>query len=295
MQPPLLKNAIAFLQRKLPRATVLNNELTFTDRENGEILFKVWPMIAQDPDSGVKQRAIAIVDIGLRNTLKPIAQNAQASFSQLDKDILIGFGNAKKPKGHPIATPQMTFAPKIILYTNRMHIPFEDVMNVFGAEKIMVEIVDESELYKTLFVSYGGTDEAAASEITKFLKGKGIKTWFFPDDALPGEKLHRMMHEGVNSHDRVLLICSKGALNRPGVLNEIERVLEREANEGGADILIPVTLDGYVFDEWAPDKADVAAQVRSRVITRIDIDGGDEEQVKKQLEKLAMALSKVRG
>ena len=41
-------------------------------------------------------------------------------------------------------------------------------------------------------------------------------------NAKPGDKLHRMMHEGVNKYDHVLLICSENSLVRPGVLNEIE-------------------------------------------------------------------------
>ena len=77
-----------------------------------------------------------------------------------------------------------------------------------------------------------------------------------------------MMHDGVNNHDRVLLVCSEESLTRVGVLNEIERVLEREAKEGGSEVLIPITLDDYVYGDWAPDRKDIADQIRSRVITK---------------------------
>lgn len=76
-----------------------------------------------------------------------------------------------------------------------------------------------------------------------------------------------MMHDHINNHDRVLLLCSKAALSRLGVLNEIERVLEREAKEGGNEILIPVTIDDYVYGDWAPKHSDLAAQLRTRVIS----------------------------
>jgi hypothetical protein len=85
---------------------------------------------------------------------------------------------------------------------------------------------------------------------------------------LPGQKLHRVMHEQINNHDRVLLVCSEHSLSRLGVLNEIERVLEREAREGGKEILIPITLDDHVYQDWAQDRPDLAQQIRSRVITK---------------------------
>lgn len=119
---------------------------------------------------------------------------------------------------------------------------------------------------QSVFISYGGPDEDFARQLVEFLREKQVKTWFFPDDALPGQKLHRVMHDGVHQHDRVLLICSKASLDRSGVKNEIERVLEREAREGGSSLLIPVTLDSHVFSDWAPDRPDLASQLRTRVI-----------------------------
>jgi hypothetical protein len=97
------------------------------------------------------------------------------------------------------------------------------------------------------------------------------------------------MHDEINKHDRVLLICSKAALSRPGVLNEIERVLEREAREGGREILIPIALDDYVKSEWAPGRPDLAAQIRTRVIATIDMSCGVSGP-RAQLDKLVKAL-----
>lgn len=146
---------------------------------------------------------------------------------------------------------------------------------------------------KSLFISYGEPDKEDARKINAYLKRKGIRTWFFEDDALPGEKLHRVMHVGVNTHDRVLLLCSEASLSRPGVMNEIERVLEREAKEGGSDILIPLALDHYVYKDWAPSRLDIAAQVRSRVIAGVNM-YGDQDQLHKQLDKVVLAVSRSR-
>nr|WP_301952778.1 toll/interleukin-1 receptor domain-containing protein [Aeromonas hydrophila] len=142
-------------------------------------------------------------------------------------------------------------------------------------------------MYNSIFISYGGPDQEAATILNRDLKAVGVSTWFFPEDSIPGQKLHRMMHEGVNKHDKVLLICSRESLTRNGVLNEIERVLEREAKEGGADILIPVTLDDYIFNEWNPERADIAEQLKTRVIINVDPTSDNYGQA---IEKLVKSL-----
>jgi hypothetical protein len=93
-----------------------------------------------------------------------------------------------------------------------------------------------------------------------------VSTFFFPNDAPPGAKLHHVMRDGVNYYDRVVLVCSQASLNRSGVLNEIEEALQREAREGGRAILIPITIDDYVFSDWAPNYPGIAQAVRDRVI-----------------------------
>lgn len=291
----LTKNAIAFLQGRFSSASVVSNESQLAHGRADQVVLNFTLLIVQDPRSGIKQRALAIADLGQQQQHLPfLAENLEKAFDPVDKGIQVEFGNAN-PKGHSIDTTQMTFAPRLILYTNDLKGSYQSVMDIFESAGQLVDIVDECELFSTLFISYGGPDEEAARRINQFLRGKGIKTWFFPDNALPGQKLHRMMHDGVNNHDRVLLICSAQSLSRPGVLNEIERVLEREAREGGSEILIPVTLDGFVYQEWAPTRPDVAQQVRSRVIGQIELTNPSQDAVNAQLEKLANALSRRHG
>ncbi|WP_049630832.1 toll/interleukin-1 receptor domain-containing protein [Cellvibrio sp. pealriver] len=283
----LRKNAIAFLQKRFPSAPVLNNEITFFSTDGSES-FKIWPMIAQDPLSGMKQRAIAIEQLGSKDEIYDIALHMDKLFSDLDSSVYVKMGNSLKPAGNEIDTNQMIFSPRVILYTNKIITSMENVFQTFNSVNTLIDLIDESKIYKTLFVSYGGTDEISAIKINKKIKAKGIKTWFFPDDANPGDKLHRMMHDGVNNHDRVLLICSRESLNRPGVLNEIERILEREAREGGSEILIPVTLDDYVYTEWAPNRSDIANQIRSRVIIKLETES---DQFDNSIEKLVKILT----
>jgi uncharacterized protein YjbI with pentapeptide repeats len=122
-------------------------------------------------------------------------------------------------------------------------------------------------LLQSTFISYGGPDEAFARKLNEALEQRGVTTFFFKDDAPPGERLHRVMRKGVNEHDRTILICSEASLQRPGLLNELEETLTREARDGGKTYLIPVRLDDFVLKSWAPATSDLAQRVRERVIS----------------------------
>lgn len=185
----------------------------------------------------------------------------------------------------PIGT--MPMAPKIFIYTNKLYTSMKDIKTAFAIFQpdSFIDVIEESNLHKTLFISYGGPDEKIAKRINTAIKSRGVETWFFPENSIPGDKLHRMMSEAVYKYDRTLLICSKESISRYGVLNEVERMLEREASEGGSNIIIPVTLDNYIFDEWNPERKDIKQQVLSRVVIKIN-----DENFESEIEKILLAL-----
>lgn len=123
-----------------------------------------------------------------------------------------------------------------------------------------------SSSYLSAFISYGGPDESFAKHLYLELQRHGVPSFLFAENAPLGKKLHRVMREGIESHDRVLLLCSEASLNRPGVMNEIEETLAREAREGGGERLIPLALDDYIYSSWHPTRQDLAIAVRNRVI-----------------------------
>jgi uncharacterized protein YjbI with pentapeptide repeats len=146
-------------------------------------------------------------------------------------------------------------------------------------------------LLQSTFISYGGPDEAFAKKLNEALERRGVNTFFFKDDAVPGERLHRVMRKGVNEFDRVILICSEASLNRPGLLNELQETLAREARDGGRAYLLPVRLDNYVIDGWRPADAELARAVRDRVIA--DFREHDEpRQFDEQLARLLGGLKR---
>lgn len=129
-------------------------------------------------------------------------------------------------------------------------------------------------LMRSTFISYGGPDSEFARTLRDALHANGVRTFFFATDAVPGERLHKVMDSGVNDFDRVILICSEASLARPGVRNEIEETLAREARDGGATYLIPVTIDDYIFS-WQDRLGRI---VRDRVVA--DFRGTATDQLK---------------
>jgi uncharacterized protein YjbI with pentapeptide repeats len=144
-------------------------------------------------------------------------------------------------------------------------------------------------MYST-FISYGGPDEAFAAKLQEVLQSSGVATFLFKKDAIPGQVLSDVMRDQVRENDRVVVICSKNSLARPGVLNEMELALRREAREGGHTLLIPITIDDYVYDGWNPKNNNLREAVLERVIG--DFLGADKNQTKfdQGVEKLLSAL-----
>ncbi|HJX53450.1 MAG TPA: TIR domain-containing protein [Polyangia bacterium] len=162
------------------------------------------------------------------------------------------------------------------------------LMGVVAAATSSSAAAGSTDLQST-YISYGQPDKAFADKLAKALERSGVKTFLFPDDGVPGQPLHEMMRKGVNEHDRVILVCSKAALDRKGVLNEIEETLRREARSGGVPYLIPIRLDDYVLSGWNPPGT-TAQAVRDRVVA--DFQGALTDPVKfdAALNRLLAAL-----
>ena len=259
-----------------------------------ERLFDMGMFIGTDIRSGHKVRSLAVEDFGSLAEHAGISTILKQTFDEFDDELHVVF-TPGDGKAAPVVKSELPFATNILVYTNKCAAAPQSLIDAFRAHGFPLRIVEEEDLFQSAFISYGGPDEAFATELNNTLNGFGIKTWFFPIHSVPGDKLHRMMFAGINNHEKVVLICSKTSLTRPGVLNEIERVLEREAAEGGSAILIPVTVDDFVFTSWAPaDKKDLEMQLRSRVVVKLNRDSLADPN-DKDLTRLRLALSRSRG
>ena len=141
----------------------------------------------------------------------------------------------------------------------------------------------------SVFISYGGPDTAFAARLDGALRERGVRTFLFQNDAVPGQPLHQLMHDGVNSFDRVVLVCSNAAFERPGVLNEIEETLRRESREGGTSRLIPIAIDDAVYGP-DHDPRRLWGRMRDRVIADFRMTLNDNASFEAAVERLLPAL-----
>ena len=145
-------------------------------------------------------------------------------------------------------------------------------------------------LMHSTFISYGGPDEPFATKLQEALQSNGVTTFLFKKDAVPGQAISDVMRDQVREKDRIVVICSENSLDRPGVLNEMELTLRREAKEGGHILLIPIAIDRYVHDGWNPENDNLKEAILERVIA--DFVGADTDQAKfdQGIERLLQAL-----
>lgn len=119
---------------------------------------------------------------------------------------------------------------------------------------------------ESTFISYGGPDERFAEKLYQALKARGVVTFFFQQTATLGERIGDEVFRRIQEHDRVLLVCSRKSLDRVGVVNEIRETLDREARDGGATYLLPITLDDYVLKGWKKKQPTLAERIGRRVV-----------------------------
>ncbi len=145
-------------------------------------------------------------------------------------------------------------------------------------------------LMHSTFISYGGPDEEMATRIYHSLNAAGVRTYLFKKHAIFGRSLSHTMRSGVRDFDRIILLCSENSLTRPGVQNEIELSLQREAAEGGKMLLVPIALDRFVFDDWSPQNPDHKEAIMRRVIGDFVGSETDQNKYRDGIRRLLEAL-----
>jgi len=127
--------------------------------------------------------------------------------------------------------------------------------------KYMHSLTGKALQFYSCFISYSEKDRDFVEYLYKDLQSNGVRTWYFPEDAKWGKRVWGEIDRGIEIYDKIVVVCSQNSLQSGPVLREIERALQREDREY-KNILFPITIDDYVFDEWKHErKADVLAKV----------------------------------
>lgn len=122
------------------------------------------------------------------------------------------------------------------------------------------------------FISYWDGDREFAKRLYDDLRKRSVRCWKYDVDAIIGREVWANISRAISLHEKTIVICSQSSLQRPGVIREIERALQKEdllklekAAKGNVemdtDVLVPVRLDEYILNGWEhPRKADVIAK-----------------------------------
>lgn len=140
--------------------------------------------------------------------------------------------------------------------------------------------------FYSCFISHSTKDQHFCARLHADLQAKGVRVWYFPEDAKWGEPLWGEIDRNIKVYDKLIVVLSANSLQSGPVLREIERALIREDSEH-KNVLFPITLDRYVFDTWEHErKADMLRKVVG------DFSGWDKDAAKydKAFDKLLKGL-----
>jgi hypothetical protein len=150
---------------------------------------------------------------------------------------------------------------------------------------------DKAFEFYSCFISHSAKDKRFCERLHADLQAKGVRVWYFPEDAKWGEPVWGEIDRSIKVYDKLVVVCSENSLQSGPVNREIERALVREDKEGKG-ILFPIRIDDYIFDTWEHErKADVVRKVVG------DFSGWDKDAAKydKAFEKLLKGLQAESG
>ncbi|MEE9145390.1 MAG: toll/interleukin-1 receptor domain-containing protein [Candidatus Binatia bacterium] len=103
--------------------------------------------------------------------------------------------------------------------------------------------ITAKEKYYNCFIVYGDPDRNFAEKLYQNLKRKGISCWLYAMDAKVGERTWKEIGQMPREANKVVVICSRRSLARPGILKEIEEQIDQDP-----DKLVPISLDNFWKD-----------------------------------------------
>jgi len=123
--------------------------------------------------------------------------------------------------------------------------------NLFGIhnrdiKEYLVDMTSKIE-FQSIFISYSFHDSKFAKLINEELKRRGIITFLWEKDSKAGERLTKIMSDGINEKDRVLFISSEYSLKSKACHFELTEGRKKQ-ELSWENVLFPIHLDNYLFD-----------------------------------------------
>jgi hypothetical protein len=123
--------------------------------------------------------------------------------------------------------------------------------------------VENRAKFYSCFICYSTHDEDLATRLYNDFQTAGIRCWKWDHDARTGTPLWGQIGLAIQQHDKLVLIASQSSLTSDAVNQEIQRALVEEDRRtrdkargefaGDVNVLFPVTVDDFIFEQWDSD------------------------------------------
>ena len=140
--------------------------------------------------------------------------------------------------------------------------------------------------FYTAFLAHSHQNVDFVEKLYSDLRGRGVRVWYFPADARGGRRVEGEIHGAIRLFEKVLVICSRLALDSPKVRDEIDQAVQKQQETPDRWTLLPISIDDAVYK----DETEFARRLRRHVIE--DFRGwSDPEIYEKALKKLLRDLN----
>jgi hypothetical protein len=112
----------------------------------------------------------------------------------------------------------------------------------------LASLVGQPIQFYSCFLSHAATHGPFSDRLRSDLLSNNVSCWHYRHDMRGGQFWRVQIHEAIKVHDKLVLICSKEALQRRNVVDEIIAAIERE-RETGSQKLFPIRLDNFILSD----------------------------------------------
>lgn len=133
---------------------------------------------------------------------------------------------------------------------NKLPLPFLKGVGYKDEEiKALIELYTTKVIeFYSCFIAHSKEDGKFADRLRVDLLAKNVTCFHYAFDLHGGQLWREQINRAIKVHDKLLVVCSREALQSENVVEEIITAIEEE-DANGAKKLFPIRLDNYVLED----------------------------------------------